>query len=201
MSLDTITEAVIRFFSTTETWRLILDKVLLAAVGFYFARLLERYRRKQVVVGELAKARAQAVVQVFARIAECDMAAHRLIEARADPKSSPERVNKLADMMEGSNARLSDEIAKNFFLMGSEMTKLVDLYCKLVGSLHVYAGQKAPVPEEVQETFHSVRRSLERLLPTLQLTDEHSDYLPPGWWTPRYWGARLRRKQLQEPGK
>jgi len=104
---------------------LVADKILLAGVGAFIAfmasKALERYRRNQTMIVEVAKRQATAFVDVFCGLTECSIHASRIMALARETPPNEEHIENAANKFLEARERLHDKLYAARFLLRYEI--------------------------------------------------------------------------------
>jgi|GEM_PF-6307682 Ni,Fe-hydrogenase III large subunit len=152
---------------------ILIDKGLLALVatlfGFILARGLERYRRRQLVVGELAKLQATALIETVALFTEYEAKINAVLRLDKPPDiQNPEREPILRKAIEVEE-RLRNLLDKNKFLLGDLYYGVISLYAEeqTKRMLHALAGDKDAL-RAAWKAANDLRHQMAEFLPPLE---------------------------------
>jgi transposase len=120
--------------------------------------------------------RAKAVVDVFGKLAAADMTLSRIIGAhpRGDAVYAKEALDRFKKIWDA----YAEETDKNLFLLGQEMVDIANQYEKWIEVLLSKALTGEQMTAAEGQEGRMFRSAIWRMLPSLQLSDEHSLRIP-----------------------
>ncbi len=166
-----------------KLWPLLVDKVLLGAVGvligFVFARKLERFRRVQTGIAELVKARIGAVNEVYAALFDLadglgyeEVAAIPGVDSRQIPPPPAEEGDVLY-------AKASKVIARNRFLVGQQFYATAVAYLDALQKCRVDVESLREIGTDTWKSAEAAFAALEEATPAQAVLPENEMPKPP----------------------